>query len=536
MASVLGLDLGSRWIKAVKVEGAGRTWTVSGWASVPRPAPTDEGASPLTEPLAVLRAQALLSVDQVVVALPGELLATHALSLPFSDSKKLEAALPFEVESHLPFDLDEAVYDYQPTAQRELAPGSKEKKTELLVGVARREALAELLADLQAAGVDPRVVTHPGLAYQSLLALSPAAFGGPGAGGPVAIVDVGAERTTVAVGAPGGQVEFARAFAFGGRELTKALSAALGVGPDQAEAFKCGAATVTPDGTDGQGVQAGAALSRALQPLVRELRATFKAAAGRTRSAPSAVYLCGGTASLQGLPAFLSDALGIPAQRLALPPEVRGVAPEASGAAAQAVALALRGQLTGARTPRFNLRRGEFSFQGAHDWLRERVGRLAAYGALLAALYLVSGAVEARLLEQREHAVDKALCDVTTKILGKCEPNFDRALSLLRGKESPAATLPKVSAATLLAELTSRIPADVPVTFDQVVVDLDRITLRGETDSSKQIDRVTTAIKGFHCFSEVKEGKVEKSKDGQKVAFRLDIQVECPEDGQAPQG
>ncbi|MBM4378195.1 MAG: pilus assembly protein PilM [Deltaproteobacteria bacterium] len=534
MASVLGLDLGSRWIKAVKVEGAGRTWTVSGWAAVPRAAPAGEGGSSLEAPLAALREQGLLSADQVVVALPGELLATHALALPFSDSKKLEAALPFEVESHLPFDLDEAVYDYQPTAQRELAPGSKEKRTELLVGVARREAVAGLLAELQSAGVDPRVITHPGLAFQSLLALSPAAFGGTG--GAVAVVDVGAERTTVAVGAPGGQVEFARAFAFGGRELTKALGAALGQGTDEAEAYKCGTATVTPDGTDGQAVHAGAALSRALQPLVRELRATFKAATGRTRSAPQAVYLCGGTAALHGLPAFLSDALGIPVQRLTLPPEVRGIGPEEAGAAAQAVALALRGQLTGARAPRFNLRRGEFSFQGAHDWLRERVGRLAAYGVVLAVLYIASGAVEARLLEQRERAVDKALCDVTAKILDKCEPNFDRALSLLRGKESPAATLPRVSAATLLTELVSRIPADVPVTFDQVVVDLERITLRGETESSKQIDRLTTAIKGFHCFSEVKEGKVEKSKDGQKVAFRLDIQVECPEDGQAPQG
>jgi general secretion pathway protein L len=350
-------------------------------------------------------------------------------------------------------------------------------------------------------------------------------------------VDVGAERTTVALGSPGGQVEFARTFAFGGKELTRALSAALGVEPDEAEAFKCAEATLQPpEGADGRVLQAAPALSRALQPLVRELRATMKAAGARSRSQPSAVYLCGGSAALHGLPAFLSDALGIPALPLALSPEVRGLAPGDAGAAAQGLALALRGQLTGARAPRFNLRRGEFSFQGAHDWLRERVGRLVAYGAVLVGLFLLSGAVEARLLQERERTVDKALCDVTAKVLGKCEPNFDRALSLLRGKESPSSALPKVSAATLLAELTARIPADVPVTFDQVVVDLDRITLRGETDSSKQIDRVTTAIKGFHCFSEVKEGKVEKSKDGQKVAFRLDIQVECPEDGPAPQG
>jgi general secretion pathway protein L len=65
--------------------------------------------------------------------------------------------------------------------------------------------------------------------------------------------------------------------------------------------------------------------------------------------------------------------------------------------------------------------------------------------------------------------------------------------------------------------------------MDQVVVDTERITVRCETDSSKQVDKITTALKGYRCFHEVKEGKVEKSKDGQKVTFRLDIQVQCPD-------
>ena len=82
---------------------------------------------------------------------------------------------------------------------------------------------------------------------------------------------------------------------------------------------------------------------------------------------------------------------------------------------------------------------------------------------------------------------------------------------------SPAAVVPRRSAVNLLAELTARIPADLPVTIDQMIVDLDRISVRCEATSSKQMEDLIAALKTFKCFKEVKEGKIEKSKDGAKV-------------------
>ena len=54
---------------------------------------------------------------------------------------------------------------------------------------------------------------------------------------------------------------------------------------------------------------------------------------------------------------------------------------------------------------------------------------------------------------------------------------------------------------------------------------------RFETDSSKHVEDVVAALKGHKCFREIKQGKLEKNKDGSKVQFRLDIQVECPSEG-----
>jgi general secretion pathway protein L len=68
------------------------------------------------------------------------------------------------------------------------------------------------------------------------------------------------------------------------------------------------------------------------------------------------------------------------------------------------------------------------------------------------------------------------------------------------------------------------------VTFDQLTIDLERISLRCETENSKNLEDLIAALKSYKCFKEVNEGRVEKSKDGTKVSSRLDIQVECPTD------
>jgi general secretion pathway protein L len=360
----------------------------------------------------------------------------------------------------------------------------------------------------------------------------------------VAVVDVGHERTTVAIGRPGLGLEVGRTFPGGGRDLTRALEKELALPAAEAAAWKERSGSVGEDLPPDQ-ERASGALIRALVPVVRELRSTFKAYSARSRRRVARIHLCGGTARLSGLADRWTAELDVPVAVLPLPGEASAaVPPEAQQAAVQPYALALRGQATGARAPRFNLRRGDFAFKGHFDYLRDRLGLLASYAATLLVLVIAAGVVRNSVLARRERQVDNALCEITQRVLGKCEKDFLRALNLLKGKESPAAALPRYSAVDLLAELTSRIPRqdadqggkDLPVSFDQVLVDLERISLRGETESAKQVDRITQALKSFRCFKEIKQGKLEKARDGQKVLFRLDIQVECPADQAAPAG
>jgi general secretion pathway protein L len=524
MARILGLDLGSYSVKGTLFEANIRGYTTKAYAEVRRA----EGDRTETLRAAVqqLLAQQPTPADQIIVALPGPALMTHTFTLPFVDPKRLEAALPFEVESQLPFDLSEVVFDYQVTGQK------AKTSSDLLVGVVRKEELTWLLGLLRELNLEPRVITHPGVTYQNLFLQTPTVFEGLGEAEAVAVVDIGHERTTVAIGRPGVGVEFARTFAGGGRDLSRALSAEFQTPLPEAHQWKekygALASEATAAGPDAE--RAAGAFVRGLQPVLRELRPTFKAFTARTRRQVGSVVLCGGTSRLKGIAEQLSRDLHVHARVMALPMEAGAVVPpEAQPSAVQAYALALRGAASGAKVPRFNLRRGEFAFKGDYDYVKDKVGLLASFAATLLLLFIAGGVVRNSVLARNEAKVDAVLCSTTQSILGTCEKNYDRALNLLRGVESPAAALPKLSAVNLLAEVTQRIPQEVPVKLDRIQIDLERIILQGETDSSKEIDTLTTALKSHRCFKEVNPGKVERTRDGQKVTFRLDIQVECPD-------
>ncbi|HZJ55068.1 MAG TPA: pilus assembly protein PilM, partial [Myxococcaceae bacterium] len=346
-------------------------------------------------------------------------------------------------------------------------------------------------------------------------------------GAALAVLDLGHRRTSIAVGRPAEGLLFARTFPGGGRDLSRALAAEFQVPLAEAEAWKERDGSLAPGGGP-EHERARAALLRALAPLVREARATLKAASGREHLPVARLLLAGGTPRLPGLVEQLGTELGLPADSLLLPAAATPVVPpEIQPRAAGAYALALRGAMSSGRAPRFNLRQGEFAFRGHVDYLRERLIRVAAFAGVLALLLGVFNVTRAILLGRREAAVDARLCALTQRVLGSCEKNYDRAMNLLRGQQSPAAAVPSVSTTRLLAEVASRVPPEVTVSFGQMVFDLDRIQLRGETDSTRSIDKLAAALKTYRCFREVKEGKVERARDSSRVQFTLDVQVDC---------
>src|SRR5258706_7705888 len=163
MARIVGLDLGTYSVKAVALTTTLRGFQVAGFWEERRHAPV-EGQTPVQALAATTKA--LLSrlgftADTIVCGLPGSSTVTRFLRLPFTDQRKIDQIVPFEVGEQLPFDLDEVVLDHQVVATEEGA-------ADVLVAAVRKTDLNELLDALKAVQVDPRIVVLDSVAYLTL--------------------------------------------------------------------------------------------------------------------------------------------------------------------------------------------------------------------------------------------------------------------------------------------------------------------------------------------------------------------------------
>ncbi|MBI3995649.1 MAG: pilus assembly protein PilM, partial [Nitrospirae bacterium] len=229
---ILGLDLGSSSVKAVCLR---KGWMGLEWAggyhlpvgpagqALPRSSGPFHWAKEPVPGLKEWIAEHRLPMDRVVVSLPAHLVSLRTLTLPFNDARKLEKVVPFEIESLLPYPLEEVVVDYQATDTRD-------GRTNLLAAAVPRILVKNYLEQLARAGIDPEAVDLDGMALMNLarhLFSDSPAPGGPAvrpvgaAGGDMAALEIGASKTVVCI-LRQGQAAFVRTILWGGRDVTAA--------------------------------------------------------------------------------------------------------------------------------------------------------------------------------------------------------------------------------------------------------------------------------------------------------------------------
>jgi general secretion pathway protein L len=239
------------------------------------------------------------------------------------------------------------------------------------------------------------------------------------------------------------------------------------------------------------------------------------------------LLLAGEGARVPGLAEALAPEVDAPIVSLALAGPAASIAAEDQPRLALALALALRGHL-GTRGSRLNLRRGELAYTRDFQHLRGKVVRLASWAALVAALALVSAGVKAFALSRQEKLLDGALCDATQRIVNKCYDDFSVAESVLKGRGTPAAAIPKNSAVDVFTELANRTPAEVQLRFDRIEISRDKLHLQGTTDAAENVDRVVTALRASRCFGDARSGGARRRSgaDG-KFEFTVDSDLTC---------
>jgi general secretion pathway protein L len=534
---VCGVDLGAYSVKLVFVEAGFRATSVRGTMELPVAA----GDAPLVQRQLAAAREGISRVAGEVTpyfAVPGDSLSVRMLELPFSDARKIDQVIGYELESQIVSAIEDVVFDHLIVAER--ASGAT-----VLAAAARRTDLGELIAAADAQSVHPRALFAAPVIYRTLFPTEAAADEDDASARPCRVLlDFGHERTNVCI-VQGGQTLAARTIRRGGAHLTAAIARAFAADSERAEQAKCGEAFLTSAGRPAEtplAAKLDAVLREALAPTVRELRQTLASFAASSRAEIEAVLVAGGSARLAGLLPFLEAELGLPARffdaRAALNAATsRGkadadlageesAAPEPNGyALAAAIALAAA---RGSRE--IDFRRGPFVYQANFSILRQKAAHLAG---LLAAL-LIAGSIDlgAKLSNLRnEHkALDKELKAETQELFGRPRDDAEAVTELLRkGFREELAPLPKATAFDLLDQISRKVPPADKVKLDVAELEIrpKKTFVKGTADTGAAVDQIAAKLKEIDCFDEVTKGAITEVSGGAKQ-FTLNINSKCP--------
>lgn len=230
--TLLGLDVGTSAVKAVEITLHGPEPVVTGFAHVEIPA-----GAVAADVLPEVLKQGRFKARRAAGSLAGPSTVVRYVPMQAMTDDELRAAIRFESDKYLPFDVDECRLDCQA-----LPAADKEAKTRtVLLAAARNPLIEERVAHIRSLGLAPDAIDVDLFAIANAFELCAPPEEEGVAAAAVALVDVGAARTCIHVLA-GGRTRFSREIPIGGADMTAAIGRALSLDPVQAEEAKRGAA------------------------------------------------------------------------------------------------------------------------------------------------------------------------------------------------------------------------------------------------------------------------------------------------------
>ena len=493
MSRLLGIDADKNVVRTVLIRTAYRKVFLEALGEV---AVADAGS----QMEAIRAAAGLTKPDGAAIAISGEQSFYRRLDLPAAAQKEVDNILGFELEATVPFEMDDAVYDYR-VLKRE--PGSA--TIPVFAAVARTGDVRERISIVrEAIGIEPERVSTGPLSFANLEAVmpeltKPAGTPAAAAEGPILILDVEYNSSDMLI-ISGGEPVFART-------LSRGTAGLPGSAP----------------------------------LLARELRQTIAAWRNLGGGPPVGMYLIGGGASVQGAELFLSTEVGL--SILPLPqPRLEGVTPEQAAALPRfAKALALSLGLAG-RARGLNLRRGALEAERSYPFLREKVPLLAGLGTVIALSFGFSVVAEMRSLDAEREALLTGLTAASRDVLGEETSDPERAREILEhGPGAEDDPLPRVDAFDVMVQLSKAVPKEVVHDVLELDVSRGHATIQGVVPSVADAQVIADNLKEHRCLRDVKVGRFSQFTEGkQKYTLEMDLRCEDkkkkPKAGAEPEG
>tara|TARA_R110000772_G_scaffold136703_3_gene245506 strand:- start:282 stop:1340 length:1059 start_codon:yes stop_codon:yes gene_type:complete len=302
---LLGIDISSSVVKVLELSHKAGKFTVESYAAEPLPLnAVIEGRIENRDEVAAAVKRAIkrsgTKAKDAAVAVSANSAITKIISYPASLSEReLEDQIMMEAEALIPYPLEEVRLDFEV-----LGPSLTDiDVNDVLLAASRSENVDARTEVLEKAGLTPKIVDVEAYTMENAFSLIAEQLVNKGQGLTVAVVDIGANMTTLHV-LVDGKIVFTREQTFGGNMLTEEIERHYGMSYQEA-----GRAKKENNLPDDYGVKVLEPFKRSMATTVTRALQFFFSASAQYQSIDH-VVVSGGCASIQGVDAMIAEETG----------------------------------------------------------------------------------------------------------------------------------------------------------------------------------------------------------------------------------
>ena len=334
------LNIGAVTVELAEYEaGAKGALTLVNYGTAALAAPVDaENADTVLAPAIgeILRDKGMRP-GNVALSVSGQMAFQRFAAIPAAGGDdRFEQLVRYEIEQNVPFPIDEMICDRQVLGD---TPGGDKS---VMIVAAKTDQIEAITSAVQSIGFKPELVDV------SPIALTNAVRHAAGDDGSCSVIlDIGAKTTSLVI--VEGDTIYNRSIPVAGNAITKEIASALGCSTEEAEQIKLERGYVSMGGVTEDEDELSDRVSKVCRAVMTRLHAEISRSINFYRSqqggsAPSRLYLTGGSALLPQIDVFFAESLQVevaffnPFESIAVGPKVDQSALEADGALISATA------------------------------------------------------------------------------------------------------------------------------------------------------------------------------------------------------
>ena len=494
---ILGLDIDEDSITAVQIESGLKGFQIIACARV-----KIEGEGGIDDALKRLFEEDDLRSDTYLTSIPAGNVAYRNLRMPFKDAKKIRQTLPFEVETMVPFAIDELVTDF--------TISERSDQSEILAASVKKTFISEYLSQLQAHGIEPDILDIRCVPMVPMLLKQDEV---PDDG---LLLDIGKRNSTMVLYVKR-HVALIRTFSSQGGPITQPIS--------------------NDTNRNGADIQIADQVEAWFKSICIMIQNTIHAMAWQSNREvrPEKTYFTGAGALHPATSKLLARFLDMPAEQIDLSRDKRVRMGENvvdvwnPALMDSALALSLR---DGKEGEGFNFRKNEFEIKKSGFWLQKEFRRAMVLLLIVLSFLVADLGVDYYFLRKTHRKLDEKIVEIFKQTFPDVKRIVDPVQQMkvkINELKTSAVPIPGTGSdkkvLELLNDISNRIPKSLSVKVNSMVIDQESVRVSGKTDNFNTVDSIKNGLEAStKYFSAVIISSANMDRGGKEVRFELKLQ------------